>query len=144
MIALARGDARTAVDEFRRSDVDYDGQPARECAPCIHFPLGRAFDAAGQADSAIAHYEAYIAMPYWLKLFGGENTEIVFGDGMVLAGIEKRLGELYEAKGDRQKAVSHYTAFVELWKNADPELRPKVDEVRRRLARLADTETRPH
>jgi hypothetical protein len=62
------------------------------------------------------------------------------GDAVVLAGIHKRLGELYEAKGENQKAASHYLAFIELWKNADPALQPKVAEVRQRLARLSNTE----
>jgi tRNA A-37 threonylcarbamoyl transferase component Bud32/tetratricopeptide (TPR) repeat protein len=139
-IALVRGEAKTAIDAFRRGDVADDGLPSRECAPCVHFALGRAFDAAGQADSTIAEYETYLATPYWLKLTGGENAEISFGDALVLAGIHKRLGELYEAKGNREKAASHYAAFIQLWKNADPELQPQVEDVRRRLARLGDTE----
>ena len=52
------------------------------------------------------------------------------------------LGELYEAKGERQKALSHYSRFVELWKNADAEFQPRVAEVKRRIARLGDTEKR--
>jgi eukaryotic-like serine/threonine-protein kinase len=142
VIAVARGDGKTAIDEFRKSDIGYDGQPASECAACIHFALARGFDAAGQADSAIAEYEAYIATPFWDKLIGSDNGSVAFGDELVLAGTEKRLGELYEAKGDRPRAVSHYTKFVELWKNADPGLQPKVADVRRRLARLGDTEKR--
>jgi tetratricopeptide (TPR) repeat protein len=141
-IALARGDAQSALDEFRRSDVAYDGLPSNECAPCIHFVIARAFDALGQPDSAIAEYQAYLAAPYFQKLLGGENGNIAFGDAMVLAGLHKRLGELYEAKGDRQKAAEHYVAFVALWKNADPELQPEVDDVRRRLTRLSDTEAK--
>ena len=143
VVALARGDAKSALDEFRRSDIAYDGLPSNECAPCIHFDLARAFDALGQADSAIAEYQAYLAAPYFQKLFGGENVNITFGDAMVLAGLHKRLGELYEAKGDRRQAAEHYVAFVALWKNADPELQPEVEDVRRRLVRLSDTEARP-
>ena len=37
---------------------------------------------------------------------------------------------------DRQRAVAHYSRFVSLWDRADPELQPKVREVRERLARL--------
>jgi hypothetical protein len=33
-------------------------------------------------------------------------------------------------------------AFVELWKDADPELQPKVKEARTRLAALQRTEKR--
>ena len=48
----------------------------------------------------------------------------------------QRLGELYEAQGDRDKAVEHYNEFVEMWQDADPELQPQVNDVRERLARL--------
>ncbi|MGH7623312.1 MAG: hypothetical protein ACREMU_13295, partial [Gemmatimonadaceae bacterium] len=113
-----------------------------ECAPCVHFELARAFDVAGQADSAIAEYEAYIATPFFDKLMGTTNLSPGFGDELVLAGTEKRLGELYEARGDKQRAASHYIAFVDLWRNADPALQPKVSEVKKRLARLSDTEKR--
>ncbi len=134
-IALAAGRPQQALDEYRKGDIEYDGFPARECAPCTHFVLARAFDAAGQADSAIARYEAFVATPYWQRLW----PEV---DPMNLAGTHKRLGELYEAKGDRQKAASHYAKFVELWKDADPDLQPKVADVRRRLARLSEPEPR--
>jgi hypothetical protein len=63
----------------------------------------------------------------------------VVTDRQYLAGTEKRLGELYEAKGEKQNAVAHYTRFVELWKNADPVLQPKVEEVKKKLARLGNS-----
>jgi hypothetical protein len=84
------------------------------------------------ADSAITYYERYVTTPVLNR---------IFQDPQYLAGTLKRLGELYEAKGDRQKAVSVYTRFVELWKDADPELQPKVAEVRRRLQLLSRAET---
>jgi hypothetical protein len=61
-------------------------------------------------------------------------------DMLYLAGVQKRLGELYEAKGNREKAAAHYLAFVDLWKNADPELQPAVTAVKQRLAHLQDAE----
>lgn len=60
-------------------------------------------------------------------------------DAQDLAGVYKRLGELYEAKGDRAKAESYLSKFVELWKDADPGLQPKVKDAKDRLARLAAT-----
>ena len=48
----------------------------------------------------------------------------------------RRLGELYEQRGDTAKAVEYYNEFVELWKDADPELQPQVEDVKRRLAAL--------
>jgi tetratricopeptide (TPR) repeat protein len=63
-------------------------------------------------------------------------------DALYLAGVQKRLGELYDAKGDRQRAIEHYAKFVELWKNADPELQPKVAQAQARLAQLGAAERR--
>jgi hypothetical protein len=48
----------------------------------------------------------------------------------------QRLGEMYEAKGAVDEALTHYGAFVELWKNADAELQPRVRDVRGRIERL--------
>jgi hypothetical protein len=49
-------------------------------------------------------------------------------------------GELYEARGDRARALDYYGRFVELWKDADPALQPAVREVRARMAALARRE----
>ena len=54
--------------------------------------------------------------------------------------IQAALGELYESKGARENAAKYYEQFVELWKNADPELQPAVKEVRARLAKLRSAE----
>ena len=82
----------------------------------------------GQRDSAVALYGraaeirgagwAFDQMPYY-----GPNL--------------KRLGELAEERGDTAKAVEYYDRLIDLWRDADPELQPIVDEVRSRLADLA-------
>ncbi len=46
-------------------------------------------------------------------------------------------GEIYEELGDTEKALFHYSQFVRLWRDADPEYQPAVEEVRGRMARLA-------
>jgi tetratricopeptide (TPR) repeat protein len=134
-IAIAEHRAREAVNEVRLSDQLPDG-PADPCAPCYYASLGRAFDLAEMPDSAIATFELFLTTPFSLRYQ-------IRGDPANLAGVYKRLGELYDAKGDRQKAASNYTRFVDLWKNADPELQPKVAEVKRKLARSGGAETRP-
>lgn len=133
-IDIAEHRARDAIDEIRKADTLPDG-PANDCARCTYAALARAFDLAGMPDSAIVTFERYLSTPYW-------RPSDVRADGLHLAGTYKRLGELYEAKGDREKAASYYLRFVTLWKNADPELQPKVADVRRRLARLSDVERR--
>jgi hypothetical protein len=71
------------------------------------------------------------------SLIGRFNT-----DGAFLAGSYKRLGELWEAKGDRAKAAHYYAKFLDMWKDADAELQPAVAQVRKRLAQLSDSEAR--
>jgi tetratricopeptide (TPR) repeat protein len=129
-IALAEHKPQDAIAEFRRGDVGYDGAPANECAPCLPWNLARAFDAAGQADSAIAMYERYLATPYWLRATPRF-------DPARLPFIRERLGQLYESTGNEQKAAENYQAFAELWKNADPELRPRVVAARAKLRRMS-------
>ena len=34
------------------------------------------------------------------------------------------------------RAVAHYERFLELWRGADPQLQPSVEEARRAIARL--------
>lgn len=119
-IALAEGRPRDAVAEFR---LEEEG----ECPVCATPNLGRAYDAAGEPDSAVAAYERYLATPYPYK---------PLTDAVWLARIYARLGELYEAKHDRARAADYYARFVDLWRNADPELRPRVADVKRRLEAL--------
>ncbi len=44
-----------------------------------------------------------------------------------------RLGEIYDRQGDRHRAAEYYGKFVELWKDADPELQPRVEAARRAI-----------
>ncbi|HSB53583.1 MAG TPA: protein kinase, partial [Gemmatimonadales bacterium] len=76
--------------------------------------LARAFDGAGQPDSAIAHYESFLALAQAIP-FPGTSWR---------ARSHERLAELYESKGDLPKASEHYARFIELWEHADPELQP--------------------
>jgi eukaryotic-like serine/threonine-protein kinase len=136
-IALASGKPREALDEFRRADVGFDGAPSEECAPCLPFDLARAYDAAGRPDSAAMMFERYLSTPVWFKL----NPEM---DPVRLPAIRERLGQLYEGMGNTLKAIENYRAFIELWKNADPELQPRVADAKRRLARLTQAEQPRH
>jgi tetratricopeptide (TPR) repeat protein/tRNA A-37 threonylcarbamoyl transferase component Bud32 len=123
-IALADGRKTDALMAFRALYEE-----GGSCNVCGLYELAGVYDSMRQADSAIALYERAVSTP---ATFGR-----LIGDGPTLAPSLKRLGELYEAKGDRQKAAEYYGRFVELWKNADPELQPGVREIRGRIARLA-------
>jgi serine/threonine-protein kinase len=121
-LALAEGRLQDAVAEFRQQASSGD------CSICGLYGLGRAFDQMQEPDSALTAYERYVTTPY---------LDRIASDAFELAPSHKRLGELYEARGNREKAVHHYTRFVELWKDCDPELRPQVTPVRRRLVKLS-------
>ncbi len=130
VIALSERKPAEAISAFRRGDMASDG-PVSECTLCLPDNLARAFDAANQPDSTIAAYEKYIGTPMWSR---------ITVDALRLPAAHERLGQLYEAKGNTAKAVEHYRAFIELWKNADPELQPRVAGARRRLAMLTTSE----
>ena len=98
------------------------------CAICGSGALARAFDAAGMRDSVVAVYERSLAS----RIPSDRRIE----DIMERARALKRLGELYEDRGNLARAIRRYREFIELWKDADPELQPVVADVRERIARL--------
>lgn len=132
-IAIAEGKPRDAIALFRKGDISYDGGPVDECAACLPLQLARAYDAAAMADSAILMYEQYLKTGTFFKY----NRAL---DPVALAATHERLGQLYEAKNDAGKAAEHYRTFIDLWKNADPDLQPRVTEAKRRLAKLTPVE----
>ena len=122
---VAVGEKRyaAAVSEFQKVHS--------ECPVCDAAAIAYAHDLGGQADSAIVAYERALALPDLHRLDADKNY---------LAPTHKRLGELYEQQGNREKAAAHYAAFVDLWKNADPELQAQVAAARLKLAKLRDVE----
>jgi tetratricopeptide (TPR) repeat protein len=121
LAAMAAGRPADAIPMFREADRTY-----AVCARCAMINLARAFDLAGQRDSAIVYFQRFVDTPH----------TFLFEDQDWLAGSFKRLGELYEAAGDLPKAVTNLERFVDLWKDADPELQPKVRDARTRLERI--------
>jgi hypothetical protein len=51
--------------------------------------------------------------------------------------VHERLGYLYEQRGDTAKAIYYYGKLVDLWKDADPELQPRVEAARRTIEALS-------
>jgi class 3 adenylate cyclase/tetratricopeptide (TPR) repeat protein len=50
--------------------------------------------------------------------------------------VADRLGQAYEAAGEREKAREAYELFVGAWEDADPVLQPRVEAARQALLRL--------
>ena len=119
--ALARGRYGDAVLELRQAAA------AEECPICALPELAQAYDLGGAGDSAIAVYERYLETPWIGRL------EV---DAVRLPPAYERLGELYEARREPERAATMYRRMIALWREADPELRPRVAAVERRLAAL--------
>ncbi|HEY6059793.1 MAG TPA: hypothetical protein VIV10_04350, partial [Gemmatimonadales bacterium] len=123
-VALAEGRFQNAADDYLRWNA----------APFISaehpynqgfYEAGAALDRLGKTDSAVALYERALSQPVT------ENTDVLWYPLAL-----RRLGELHESLGHRSQAIHYYTRFIDLWKDADPELQPQVAAARQRLKRL--------
>lgn len=119
-LALAEDQMDRAADEFRATDT-------RGCVGCAMTDLAALQARQGDADAAIATYERYLATPSWIGLMR---------DAQGLPQAYEHLARLYDAKGDLDNAARYYAAFVELWADADPEFRPRVEAARVRLEEI--------
>jgi tetratricopeptide (TPR) repeat protein len=122
MLALAQGKSQEAITAFR-TYRERQGW----CSTCYLFEIGLAFDALQQPDSALATYEA----------LAGAIQPGPEGRQLTLPLSYRRLGELYETRGDREKALQWYGKFVDTWRDADPDLQPRVKDVQKRIGELA-------
>ncbi|MFC1639444.1 protein kinase [Gemmatimonadota bacterium] len=124
-VDLAEGDYEEAIVAFRYLST-WESQASS-------YAMGLSFDRMGSLDSALVYYDRAIAERTIHRL-ENEWDRLPF--------VYRRLGELYEQRGETETAVHWYNEFVELWKDADPELLPQVEDVRGRIARLVG-EPRP-
>jgi hypothetical protein len=99
----------------------------RLCPVCALPDLGRAYERAGQPDSAIAVYRRYLGTPW---------SERWSSDGEFTGHAVLRIAELSEERRNVPAAVAAYRRFVELWRGADPEFQHLVKRAGDRLAAL--------
>ena len=72
------------------------------------------------------------ALPIYLSFLSGYDS-----DGLYVIGpAYLRRAQIYEALGDEEKAVDVFERFIDLWRDADPELQPLVVEARASLDAL--------
>ncbi|HEX6104360.1 MAG TPA: protein kinase, partial [Gemmatimonadales bacterium] len=121
-IAIADGRGADAVDDLELAAKGH------VCAICPLPDLGRGLEAAGRPREAAAAYRRYLTTP-WLWRYEPDAVEL----GWTIL----RLAELEEQLGIGEP-VATYARLVRLWKDADPELKPAVDDARGRLAAIRE------
>jgi eukaryotic-like serine/threonine-protein kinase len=118
-LAAAAGDAQRAVRLYRSA-------ASWRCLACSEAMVGRVFERAGQPDSALAAYRRFVETPSIHRFF--EDHDLV--------PVLERLAALYEARGERAEAAAAYARIVDLWRDADAPLQPRVAAARARLTAL--------
>lgn len=121
VIALAEGNVHDAVALLDTASATIG------CTICALPDYAHALEAGALRDSAMVIYDRYLQTP-WKWRFEPDALEL--GWSM------RRLGELYEERGQPAKAVDAYERLVKLWSKADPQLQPVLTEARRRIARF--------
>jgi tetratricopeptide (TPR) repeat protein len=66
----------------------------------------------------------------------GAVTEHFDKNIVYAAPVQLRTAETLDRLGRPGEAAAHYRRFVELWRECDPVLRPRVERARRRLQQL--------
>jgi tetratricopeptide (TPR) repeat protein len=120
MLAVAEGRIDEGLALIQRSDFGL-------CQFCMRSTLAVAAGQAGSPDAAIAALEDYLAFE---DLFRFNADQAVLGPTL------ERLGQLYDERGDLDKAAEYYAQFVELWAEADEELQPRVRAAQARLEEI--------
>jgi eukaryotic-like serine/threonine-protein kinase len=121
-IAYAEQRSAEAIAELRR----VEGREP-DCLTCTLPYLGLALETSGEPDSAIAVYERYVRTPF---------TERYIYDPCFLPRVYERLAGLLAERGEAGRAAVYYAKLVELWKDADAELQPRVEAAKRAIRAL--------
>jgi len=116
----AEGKIIDAIVTFRIADFG-------RCVICALPGLARAYEGAGELDSAVVVYERYLSTP-----FADRIDHVAIDHAFVL----NRLGELHETIGNRAAALEYFNRFIALRQDADPELMQAVYEAREKIIQL--------
>jgi serine/threonine-protein kinase len=95
-------------------------------APPNEFALARAAELLGRPREALRHYERLDSLSY--AALGAPDP-----DWLLLVRSYPGRAAQYQALGDTARAREYYRRFVELWRDADDELRPEVERAERVL-----------
>ncbi|MBK5098716.1 MAG: protein kinase [Gemmatimonadetes bacterium] len=130
VIAGQQGDPEASLQHLRQARLDDYGIArihSRVLEADAYAALERLEEAGAQYDSVLSSYRLnFKDDSFWPPL---------------RPYALRRLGDVYLALGDTTAAIEHFSAFVDMWHDADPELKPLVDDARAKV-RTLDGETR--
>jgi tetratricopeptide (TPR) repeat protein len=90
------------------------------------FLLATLLEEAGRTDEALM----------WYGSFEHSSPH----DRMYVAPSHLRRGRIHQRLGNHEIAADHYRAFIDLWRDADPEFQSMVEEAQARLGDVVDDE----
>jgi len=124
-LALANHDPNGTLEDVRRAQArDHGIEQVGE-----RLLTGDAFAALGQWEQAAEAYERLVSS-YRVQWRDADSW------APLLPLAHERLGNTYVMLADTTRAVQHLEALAEMWKDADPELQPRVAAARARAAEL--------
>jgi tetratricopeptide (TPR) repeat protein len=91
--------------------------------------LADAYAALGRLNEAAAHYDS-VSSTYRL------NFDDIWLYGVLRPIAHERVGATFLALGDTTAALGHLGAFVELWRDVDAELQPRVDAAQQTIQEI--------
>ncbi len=125
MIELERENLTEAIVYFDRALSLLPFQHSEQDDQALFiYPLALTYYKAGDLEKAQEQFQKIISLT---------TGRLFFGD--IFAKSYYMLGKIYQEKGWGEKAIEHYTRFLELWKDADPEI-PELEDARDRLTQL--------
>ncbi len=120
-LASRRGDVDRAIEEAHRAfdlwSIHTENQIEALPEPAMRFHLGLLYLRAGQPDRAHPYFASLVPPTTWM--------------GFLTARASFELGDIEQARGDRDMAVFHYTRALRLLEGGESS--PWLDRVRERL-----------
>jgi tetratricopeptide (TPR) repeat protein len=124
-LALAGGEFAVAEERYR------DARRLQACEDCYRVELGMALAGAGKHEEAVRELEAAAA--------DRRLPPAPFGTLLRAPLVQEQLGRSYEALGRRADAAAAYEKVVDIWKDADAVLQPRVQRARQKTEELRAT-----
>lgn len=122
LLAQLDGDAGQALRSIEKARVWSSG-PVYCSYPFGNYLHAELLLANGRLDEALRWFDSMI------RVYGTQQSPFS-------AVARLRSAEVYDRTGRTAEAIREYAAFVELWKDCDPELQPVVETARTRLRAL--------